>query len=234
MKLSLHIGSNKTASSYIQSILFNNQETLKNLGLYYPRTGLSNRMQHLDFVLSMLKDTSVILASKYPPPDFSKLMLDLKEEVKDQKHVIISSEGFFNWQKLNKSMLNDFFAIFETVEIHVYLREHSDYITSWYNSRVRRGVEKHNFHQFVEKNTISYLDILTAIKTFKKVKALHVKPYFREYEAGSIFHDFMQTVAPNADISSISLEKYKANTSLNFLSLEFFFNSQQNQFSKNT
>ena len=46
--LILHVGPQKTATTWLQHNFFNNRETLRDAGWFYPRTGVRVRVAHHD------------------------------------------------------------------------------------------------------------------------------------------------------------------------------------------
>ena len=91
MKVYLHIGLHKTATSTIQYGLFCNREVLKKKGYLYPHTGFPNSSKH--FAQHLIH--AAFDPIRYPDLDQS-VLTSLKEEAvtSRRKRLIVSSENF--------------------------------------------------------------------------------------------------------------------------------------------
>lgn len=198
MPLVIHIGLQKTGTTFIQRALFNNRQQLKDFGvLYNPAAGLeeTNCNAH-HFIPHALKGKRF---SYTPKDDFSRVedhALALREEAAAHPDMacVISSEDFSlirNREKLQK--LRNFFPDDDT-RILVYLRRQDAWIDSLYGQMIKVG-RKQSVEEFVsaEEKTLNYGGFLARWSSEFGQKNIVV----RAYEPGGDFdlwHDFMKSI----------------------------------------
>ena len=183
----LHIGMPKSGSTFIQKFLNENQNLLKNYGLFYPEFSIKNTHQsskshenHLLLYLSLRKafgDEAV--STKI------KIKSNLYETLENANHVcdelkiqntIISSEGFWN---LSSQILRDikFFLsqLYDKTIIVCFIRRQDYLIESFYNHRTRLGLNTLQFPDYVSevlRNDIIYNDYPNTISYEKRILEL--------------------------------------------------------------
>lgn len=128
MHIVLHIGSNKTGSSAIQTFLYQNTDALSQASICYPIAGQEN-------------------ASHYPlarPNEFARLFPEIEREADGYKTVILSSEEFhtIDPRPLASALSR------HTVTVIAYVREHLSYLSSWYRESVKSTSMSASFEHF--------------------------------------------------------------------------------------
>ena len=147
----LHIGTHKTATTWLQNIFINNIDVLHNNDLYYPTlAGKHHRLAALATTCSRRKSQ---LANE-------EHWVKLKNEICDckQSNILISSENFeFNVApgQIREYLGNDF-----SFKIIVYLRRQDDYIESFYQQQIRdfKPVRSESIEDYIKENNYRYLD----------------------------------------------------------------------------
>ena len=135
--LYLHIGMQKTATTYIQQLFRDNNEVLGESGIYYPLAGQNDCGTHLGLSSAMF----------YLGDDDKKLLKTLKNEIKDKDNILISSENFsFLLEKIE--FIKDFFADYD-VKIICSIRKHSEFLYSIWQTFVRTGEVLKPFNSYI-------------------------------------------------------------------------------------
>ena len=202
----IHAGTHKTASTYIQSRLYKNKEILQrhNIRLLTPensRTGLYKEF------------ASWVKFKNYPA-----IEQDLKRIEHDDSHVIISAEHFTQ-SIIDISCINDFKEILNRkgyeLQVIIFLRDQPDYINSIYVQEVRRLYHTRNvpgFERRCRENRSHWFDYYSMFSHLINEKTIKTKflpycssfgdpflrfiysldldlPYNIEWEQASIFND---------------------------------------------
>jgi len=145
-KLYLHVGPPKTASSYIQKSLFKNKHILKQNNISYP--SVFNRIQksaHHDLWW-------YITENENPFIDTSNKKLaekNIAEINKIENHVILSAEGFSDFNLHHFEKLKTLFSGFK-IEVIFYLREPSSHLLSAWQELIKHG-RVYNFFEYAYK-----------------------------------------------------------------------------------
>jgi hypothetical protein len=125
-KLFLHVGTHKTGTTALQHYLFSNQESLRSIGWYYPKTGIPHGhiFGHRDLAWSTLRGNSEALE------DLASELNTLPSELK----CVISSEEFEFCEHLDslKARLKQY-----DVTVVLYLRRQDDLLLSAYSENLR-------------------------------------------------------------------------------------------------
>ena len=139
-KFILHIGTNKTGTTAIQSFLYNNSQQLRNFGFHYPDFGIHNNGHHN--LARLLKGAKLDLLNIKP-----NWQDKFKSELKKNDKTIISSELFHTFE--NPKNLYKFFPRDETLVI-LYIREHLAYLMSWYQQAVQLRNITCSFKEYID------------------------------------------------------------------------------------
>jgi hypothetical protein len=206
-KIFIHIGSPKTGTSTLQSILSKNHKSLLNQGVLYPKDLCNGDAQHL------LACDLIEKNKKQKMPDFwygnknrgaawPSLLDEMKRNSGKIDKVIISSELFFS---LNGAPLEDIRNLLNGHEIKVisYLRRQDQLYSSFYNQDVkgarqweRNAYEFYNTHQLFKK---SYLEVLGAWASVFGKENVIIRPFETEQLInGDIVEDFCSHVGVKA------------------------------------
>lgn len=154
MKLYLHAGTHKTATSYLQSIIRDNRDLLRDHGIMIPHAGMAPVGAHHKLADYFWKSSSV---SDPATEDFHNLMTELDNAGQDVRAVLITSEKFSSFRKLDPDRLAQFFDHFTSVELLLYVREQTDYLLSRYNSiLVSGGTAVKDFEHFCRTHSLDY------------------------------------------------------------------------------
>jgi len=125
----VHAGTHKTASTYIQSRLWRNREILENYGikLLYPKQEKTG--QYEDFATRLYNENYTKIENE---------LVSLKEEY---DHLLVSAEQFTK-SIISKKHLDGFQALLAKLgyklNVVIFLRDQPDYINSIYVQEVRR------------------------------------------------------------------------------------------------
>ncbi|RJE80940.1 hypothetical protein [Paracoccus sp. JM45] len=195
-KLFIHIGTHKTATTWLQHFLGMNADRLEDMGYYYPKTGRVNHAQHRIGQAIFQRPKSAAPIHDIP------LWQRFKREIGSTRYenIVISSEEF-EWVHHPK-VIRDFLP---DVEIHVvcYLRRQDDYFESLYGQQIR---------DFKPRLTVTIEEQLRKPHPYLDYKALierwsgaadqtHVRVFDRKFMVnGDIGQDFLSCIGlPGAE-----------------------------------
>lgn len=145
-KIIIHIGSEKTATTYIQNFLSVNRNTLLKTGVYYPKTSFG---EHAQFSLvAALHEIDHGRPLEFSPPGNYTIesewhpLIDEFNSRSDVHTMLLSAEHFSSrlrdggLKKLGEilSLMKD-----ASVEILYYFRRQDDYFESWYSTHIKAG-----------------------------------------------------------------------------------------------
>jgi len=130
-KVVIHVGLQKTASTYLQSVVFPKLDNIVYIGRPYTQENIAfNKLQYAD-------------DSLYDPQEFKDEILKIREKYPNQNTLFISDEifaGFSFYGMINRSIVAKRLSeIFPEAEIILFLRNQEDLILSLYNQFVKRG-----------------------------------------------------------------------------------------------
>lgn len=181
--LFLHIGTHKTGSTSIQSVLTKEKEKLKEEGIYY-----------LGGFRELSKPMKV--RTEYDEDHVRKFQKKVKESINQSKfsnpHTYIASNE--NWSgstlnaydnaALNAKILRDIFKNFDfNIRIIVYLRRQDSFIESVYAQKVKRGDTDLTFQDFLElvhKKQFHWISLLDSYAKFFGKENIIVQRFDKE------------------------------------------------------
>lgn len=150
MKLVLHIGTHKTATTTIQAALAHNRKNLRKAGIWYPSysdvfPSMSDHNAHLDLAKGLMSESK-----RFTPDRVAKFFEVLHKKAvtaKDVDTVLISSEPFYRglageegayWER-REQYVGDVRSVipFDDAQVTVVLRRQDDYLESLYNEHVK-------------------------------------------------------------------------------------------------
>jgi hypothetical protein len=206
IKVYIHIGPPKTATSAIQNWLQNNRDLLLNQGFFYPEHSVDENGVSSGNVLDVFdrnEDTKLVISDK----KVKQLLRDCKKNKCDT--LLLSSEFFF-------FQVSELLEIFPHAQLIVYLRFPLDVIESSYNQAVKRHDETKPFSLPKKPNAYH-------LKFIEKMFAKHGTANFtiRFYEKsmfcnGDIISDFNSILGIENDLSASDI----INSSYTFEALE--------------
>lgn len=136
--LYLHIGMQKTATTYIQQFFRDNSKILSENEIYYPLSGQNPCGTHLAIptAIAFLRDND------------KKILNDLKNEIRDKNNILISSENFSFLSIEKIKFIRDFFADYD-VKIICSIRKHSEFLYSIWQTFVRTREVLKSFNNYI-------------------------------------------------------------------------------------
>ncbi|MBI6630653.1 hypothetical protein [Pontibaca salina] len=240
MKLVCHIGTPKTASTFLQNTMVENRDWLQQNGVIYPDL-LARSPNHItlfyaaseqihDFAREYgLKTRADVL--HFREKIGHALDRQISDAPKNARTMLVSSENLTGNQYSIQNLRDLFCPRFDDIKIVVYLRRQDDAILSMYGEYMRKGFNGMSFPEFVSaclgKGSptpyLYYRRMLSSwINIFGK-PALEVRLFDRAHLAGGdILRDFM-TVVFGSDLPDLSQIRRAAqdNTGLAAPVLEF-------------
>ncbi len=145
-KIVLHIGSEKTGTTYLQNFCSLNRDKLLNEGVYYPKTNFG---EHAQFSLvAALHELDHGKPLEFSPPGEytveSEWLPLIKEcNTRTDIHTVVLSVEHFSSRLREKGLseLNRLLNLFEGYEVEVlyFFRRQDDYFESWYSTHVKAG-----------------------------------------------------------------------------------------------
>jgi len=222
-KLFLHIGVNKTGTSYIQYILSLNYYRLVQEGFLYP---LSGRSADAHYELSY----SFGFSHGSSKPEFRKLEIindNLLEEIKrtNTGNIIISSEYFMLPKDIdNIKLIKDFFEKFDC-HVVIYLRRHDYWWQSNYSQAVKTvrfppwGMGFEEYYKYQKKKNFKFWSYKRLVDDWAKVFGRE-KLIIRSYEDGldmNIVDDFTRVLGIKRNC--LNVPQKRLNESLSYYSI---------------
>jgi len=161
----LHIGYNKTGTTAIQNIFFDNTKILEKHGIFYPARCRGKRKSpaHHALAESLLFQVGMPLPSfvkpklySQYPPDYYWQLLHKELAETNCETVFISSEAFSRLRG-NREQMEFVKKQFEgyQVKILVYLRDQVEYFESAYNQAVKRNGETRTMDEMMKSGWLS-------------------------------------------------------------------------------
>ncbi|QFG36197.1 hypothetical protein BDE18_4194 [Paracoccus pantotrophus] len=227
--LYLHIGTHKTATTWLQHFLGRNIDLLNDYGFYYPTTGRVTQAQH------RLGQAIFQRSAPAAPLDNVPIWKKLKRELSLTKHenIVMSSEEF-EWV-MHPKLIREYLP---ELRIHtiIYLRRQDDYLESLYGQQIR------DFHprltktidRYIADTNLGFLDYRRLIERWESASDdLTIRIFDKKFlKNGDIGADFLSVLgidssagfeAPTAAVidhkASLSLEALEFVRHCNFLKL---------------
>ena len=157
LRLVLHIGLHKTASSYVQNTLSALRYDLLKEGVLYPTTGVAEAM-------ATTRDGAQSGQPLFTRtgPGYRRVLSELLDEVPDDvSTVMVSSENFTLWHRnVTPERQVAKFSMFESIDVVLVLRRQDTWIESYYKQIVdgHRDYETRSFEQFLREEGPRLLD----------------------------------------------------------------------------
>lgn len=199
----LHIGSNKTGTSSIQTMLHTNREALEKAGWNYPDF-------HLDYFAHHKLAYSIGNRNKLALPEgwqnsFCQAIAD------PQQRYIISSELFF--RLVPPAAAAQFFPP-EQTRVVLYLRDHLSYMTSWYAQAIQERNLIASFTDYVQIFNQPYMQFLAEWDAVYGPDRVIVRPFKRDkLVGGDVRRDFLK-ILDDIDSSDFDLPETDSNLTI--------------------
>ena len=189
--LYIHVGTHKTATTWLQHYLAKNSDLLNDLGFYYPTSGRVTQAQH--------RLGQAIFNRKAPKEKLDGIAVweRFKREISQVKYqnIIISSEEF-EWVQ-HPALIKRFLPEFSIRPI-IYLRRQDDYIESLYGQQIRdfQPRLKKTIHQYLETSKLAFLDYKRLISQWQQAAdAIHIRVFDRKFmKNGDVGADFLNVL----------------------------------------
>ncbi len=225
----LHIGTHKTGTSSLQTLLLSNQLSLERNGILVPRSGRAlPHSGHHNLAWESMGN------SRFDPA-FGAWREALGEiRSRNPPAVCISSEDFEYLYRSPRSlgalrqMLN---SIGYEVTIVVYLRPQADYLESLYVELLKNGHHL-TFRDYLEQifqrgpnapdnfwaGGFDYVELLDSFAAAFGKDRIVVRPYHAHRRTKYLLHDFISVIAPGRRIRGLSFNacRHRLNPSLSF------------------
>jgi hypothetical protein len=205
--LFLHIGTNKTATSLIQSFCLQHADWLHQQGLIYPNCALSGYGHH--YLAAALFNNRVRyhhLQTDHTVDDWCQQLLNTAA-AHHVETILLSSEMLWQLQPEDNARLRSFLQYFSSVTIIGYIRRQETWLQSVYCSRI-----KNNYFQvvpdFADFCTTTDADFSRALAHWEEIAdqaRLIIRPFvsaawFRQ----SILHDFWYQIIGDVALPEIT------------------------------
>ncbi len=230
----LHIGTEKTGTTYIQNAFKNNRDILEKFGYIYPRVGYSaNPLAHFSLVAPLCK-----IEQNEPNLDFvphcnftadeewGKLAKIIDDNL--DKNFIISAEHFSSRLKSDGiDYIKGFFDNYSDthdVKIIIYIRRQDEFVGSAYSTHLKSGgkLSKEEFYKKALERDY-YFDFLKIIDNWSSrfgLDSIIVKPFEKIQMKEGLLFDFCQTINFNG-FSDLILQNKALNESLSTFAMRF-------------
>jgi hypothetical protein len=233
MKLMLHIGTHKTATTTIQHVLAGNRRSLLKLGVWYPAysevlPGVPDHYAHLDVAKGLMYD-----ARAFTPETVATFFARLRErsaKMSKLDTVLISAEPFYRgrmpggssyWESRRQyiSNLRDTIT-FDDVEVVLVLRRQDEYLESLYNEHVKTTRYSKDIWSFLTDYR-SRFEYKRQIRLWAEYfPTLNVYVYEDLVKSGNVTQAFLEVVLGLRDVVLGDMAK-EANVSLPVDLVEF-------------
>lgn len=203
----LHIGYNKTGTTAIQNIFFENAKILVKHGIFYPIKCRGKRKSpaHHSLAESLLYQIGKPLPnyvkpkiySQYPPDYYWDLLHQELAET-DCETIFISSEAFSRLRGNRKQMefVKKQFEGYQ-IKILVYLRDQVSFFESAYNQAVKRNGETLTVNEMMKSGWLSmdYFDEMEQWASVFGAQNIVVRIYDRSsFSRGSVLKDVLKVL----------------------------------------
>lgn len=205
-KIILHIGSEKTGTTYLQNLLSANRDILLKSGIYYPEIGFS-KTAHFSLVAA-LHEVDHGIPLEFAPQDKTYTIesewMPLINELNSQKkaHTVILSAEHFSSRLRQKGLekLKEILSQLNGYEISIiyYARSEDDFFESWYSTFIKAGGKEsiESTYQKLRYNKwmFDHHFILKLWSEFLPEAQIHAISYDEEKQNGTLLSRFKQLV----------------------------------------
>lgn len=195
-KLVLHIGSHKTATTFIQGSLANNTDVLRKMGILYPKSG---QIYEAHFRLCWkLRDPAFANTPLTEIDDWAALIEEIQADPAEM--AIISAEEF--GLAINPVRLTALKDIFDIQIVH-YLRSPESYMESFYNQFVKDFItrETRPIHTYIAEERLHFLNTRGILEPWLNVfgqDAISLRIFSKDALKDGILHDLFKTIGVNS------------------------------------
>lgn len=194
-RLFLHIGSHKTATTFLQNSFANNPAAMAGLGILYPQTGM---IYQAHFKLSgELRDRTLAELPLDLLPEWAALLAEI--EASPMPMVLLSSEDFSWADPQRLSVLADRFD----VQVIFYLRSPDSHMESYYNQLVKDFItrETRTIDTYITEEPLAFLDTSKVLRPWAAVfgdGAINLRIFDKASLPDGIMPDFLSLLGAKA------------------------------------
>lgn len=238
MKLYLHIGTEKTGTTFLQKFLYENRNRLSDQGVFLSKFLSTPNNRSLVHYFSDQKDDywarNGIKNLEDKARHYEGFLEGLTKEICSAEHthdiMLITSEHFHSRLVDEASIHNlaEFLSnLFREVEVICYLREQSAVRKSLYSTNLKgRGTQAYaSFNADADENSTyyNYYNLVARWSNVFGIKAMKLRLYDRDqFEGNDLRADFLSLLGDEINPSALDFEVSSANESLSFLQAEAF------------
>jgi len=189
--LYIHVGTHKTATTWLQHYLGKNSDRLNDFGFYYPTSGRVTQAQH------RLGQAIFNRSSPNDKLEGIPVWERFRREVALTRYenIVISSEEF-EWVQLPK-LIKEFMPDV-SIRTIIYLRRQDDYIESLYGQQIRdyQPRLKMTIQEYLQSNSLRFLDYDRLIKQWQAASdQVHVRAFDKKFmKNGDVGADFLNVL----------------------------------------
>lgn len=216
MKLYLHIGHHKTATTSLQLFFNENRKTFEQLNFCYPKTGcVINQGAHHHLVSAVRLPHHPYFK---PEKSFEEYVNDLEVEIAPYENALISTEILCEAHlDYNKLLLLKNIA--EDIKVIFYIRRQDLYIESRYSTYVFYG-ERKKFKNIIENVELDFSIICDKWAKLIGKENVIVRPFEScQFIGGNIYSDFLNVCG--LPVQNFNIPTNRSNISFNRSTLEF-------------
>jgi hypothetical protein len=190
-RLFLHIGSHKTATTFLQNSFANNPVALAELGIQYPQSGM---IYQAHFKLSgELRDRAHTERPLEFLPEWAAALAEI--DASPLPIALISSEDFSWVDPQRLAVLTDRFE----VQIIFYLRSPDSHLESYYNQLVKdyQTRETRTIETYMAEETLAFLDTSKLLRPWAQVfgdAAVNLRLFDKSSLPDGIMPDFLSVL----------------------------------------
>ncbi len=225
----IHIGLEKTGSTFVQDFFSLNKSTIKKHGLYYSKC-LTGKNHARMVLLGQEGETTANKVHRWvglEPRDVRPANHLWLEEVKAEEsggHAFWASSEFLSSMLLHRESCSRFIGnlrlVFDEVSVVLFVRKQEDLLISRYSTSVLDGNHRAMRIDRVPRE-VDVLSILERWDGLPDLECLHVLPYFSDVGARELIEILLaRTTAIEPDLSRFDWPEGKVNPRLTFSGLE--------------
>jgi len=248
MKLILHIGTEKTGTTYLQHTLMLNRELLATKSIFIPPSiaGLrSLRAYTIPFMDNFENESTRILKLAHPL-QLKKAKIKLRQEIgktlitlESKYHTCVISAEHFSSRTKNPEEINQalqfFLQYFDKIDVIIYLRDQFSFLVSTYSESLKSGWTG-SFEEHLERIDLTdpFWNFSILLERWSATPKVTVHPFVYPRknlnETFDIVDDFIMQTNLNSLKTELKTYQARTNAGLKYLGMILFrrFNSMYN------
>lgn len=191
-RIFLHIGSHKTATTFLQNSFANNPAALAEIGVLYPRSGM---IYQAHFKLSgELRDRALAERPLDRLPEWAAMLAEI--DASPLQTILLSSEEF-GWGTDPERLA----VLAERYEVKIvfYLRSPDSHMESFYNQFVKDFItrESRTLETYIAEEPLTFLDTAKLLKPWAEIfgpEAICLRLFDKAFLPDGILPDFLRVL----------------------------------------